>query len=133
MLTTDDSAYMDIFQDAYAAIQTHVRTSDGFIVCCISALLTPVPASDYAGVVASAEQCDRLTVVVLPRCASAKWRSGERNPRTLGVLEPLEAIRCDPRILGASQERNWLGRMAWSTRVYRIDILSTQGTLALSH
>ncbi|KAK4689097.1 hypothetical protein P7C73_g1006, partial [Tremellales sp. Uapishka_1] len=26
-----DDAYMDIFQDAYAAVQTHVRTSDGFI------------------------------------------------------------------------------------------------------
>lgn len=28
----DDSRYMDVFHDAYAAIQTHVRTRDGFIV-----------------------------------------------------------------------------------------------------
>jgi mannosidase alpha-like ER degradation enhancer 1 len=27
----DDDTYLDIFQDSYAAIQTHVRTSDGFI------------------------------------------------------------------------------------------------------
>lgn len=32
ILTGDDSGYMDIFQDAYAAIQTHVRTGDGYIV-----------------------------------------------------------------------------------------------------
>jgi hypothetical protein len=24
--------YLDIFQDSYAAVQTHVRTYDGFIV-----------------------------------------------------------------------------------------------------
>lgn len=28
----DDSTYMDIFYDAFSAIQTHVRTDDGFIV-----------------------------------------------------------------------------------------------------
>lgn len=27
-----DDMYLDIFQDSYAALQTHVRTSDGFIV-----------------------------------------------------------------------------------------------------
>lgn len=31
-LTIDDSSFMDIFNDAYAAIQMHVRTTDGFFV-----------------------------------------------------------------------------------------------------
>ena len=30
--TVDDDTYLDIFQDSYAAVQTHVRTSDGFFV-----------------------------------------------------------------------------------------------------
>lgn len=29
----DDDMYLDIWQDTYAALQTHTRTSDGFIVC----------------------------------------------------------------------------------------------------
>jgi mannosidase alpha-like ER degradation enhancer 1 len=29
----DDDSYLDIFQDSYSAVQTHVRTSDGFFVC----------------------------------------------------------------------------------------------------
>jgi mannosidase alpha-like ER degradation enhancer 1 len=39
----DDSTYMDVFHDAYAAIQTHVRTKDGFIVRPLVVALTPVP------------------------------------------------------------------------------------------
>ena len=32
VLILDDDSYLDIFYDSYAAVQTHVRTPDGFIV-----------------------------------------------------------------------------------------------------
>jgi hypothetical protein len=75
---SDDDVYLNIFEDSYAAIQTHVRSPDGFIVGSPQSphnvLISLVPPSPFPLAPERESQHNRLSFSLLTRYASPGWR-----------------------------------------------------------
>jgi hypothetical protein len=75
---SDDDVYLNIFEDSYAAIQTHVRSTDGFIVGCPlsshNVLINIVPPSPFPPAPECESQYNRLSLSLPTRYTSPGWR-----------------------------------------------------------
>lgn len=130
-LIADDAQYMDIFYDAYAAIQTHVRTDDGFFVSFrrTDIELTTVPSHQPAEYGARVTIIRRLALCFLPRRHGTRRRCAECNQVAPCVLECVAEVLRAAGGLGPELARSRMGRLAGATGVHRIDVLLAQGKL----
>ena len=134
---SDDDVYSDVFYDSYAAIQTHIRTPDGFIVCPLSpsarpqraSVLIPVPPCSAADLAGGTAQHDRLALGLPARHADPGWGYRFCDQDSPCLLELVEKVQRDAGELELGREESGVEWLARQARVYRGDLLSLQSGL----